>query len=289
MQLVFNDAPNALRYMALAFWPSPGLQPALPRIEARWAGWRAAPADIADFNALCGLPASGDELPALLPHAAAFRLQMALLTHPRFPVPIWRVLQVRNRLRQWRPVPAQSELDFHCHLAAHRVLDKGAEFDLRTRVERHGEPVAESLNTFYVRGRFAGMAQAGAPESPSTGDTPVAAWPMPGGGGLRFARLTGDYNGIHLWNAYARLFGFPKAFFHPLRVVAQALGHARVLPACPWGLDVWLKGPVLHDSQVELRERDDPRGTVLALFAAHDARPAIVAQVLQGREAAGDL
>ena len=283
MQLAFSSRPNAWRYMALALCPSPGLHAGVPDIQARWDGWRASARDVADFTALCGLPPAGEAMPSLLPHATAFRLQMAMLTHPSFPVPIWRVLQVRNRLRQVAPAMPQAALDFGSRIAAHRVLEKGAEFDLHTRITSGGELVAESLNSFYVRGRFAAPAPLAPPaESPAPGDTALAQWEMPPGGGLRFGRLTGDYNGIHLWDPYARMFGFRKAFFHPLRVVAQALAHSAAQPPLPWQLDVWLKGPVLHGSRVELRKREEAAGTVLSLAVRHDPRPAIVMRLAPG-------
>lgn len=41
------------------------------------------------------------------------------------------------------------------------------------------------------------------------------------GVGWRLARMTGDYNGVHRWDCYARLFAFPRAFFHPQMTVDQ--------------------------------------------------------------------
>jgi hypothetical protein len=156
------------------------------------------------------------------------------------------------------------------------VLAKGLEVDLHTTIAADGTLAAESVNTFYVRGSFG--AASPAPQDadpPATGGDTIASWRMQAGGGTRFGALTGDYNGIHLWDGYARLFGFGHAFFHPLRVVAQCLAHAELVEPAPGRLRAWLRGPVFHDAQVELRRDRE----VLALFVHGDARPAIVLRI----------
>ncbi|HYD76143.1 MaoC family dehydratase [Ramlibacter sp.] len=283
VRLEFQRTPPAWRYMLGAFRPSPGLSQGgdFPAISARWSGWRADSGAVRDFLRLCGWPPEAQrQLPALLPHAIAFRLQMVVLTHPTFPVPIWRVLQVRNALLQLGPIGLDEALDFECSVHAHRLLDKGLEVDLHTRITAGGRLACESLNTFYVRGRFgAGGAAAAAAASPRVAGEPVASGHLPGGGGRRFGELTGDYNGIHLWDPYARAFGFRRAFFHPLRALGQGLARMPAgLPPAPYRLDAWFKGPVYQDSDVQLRTQSDEDGTVLALHLAQEDRPAIVAR-----------
>ena len=53
-------------------------------------------AELAGFRRITGLLADPDHLPLLYPHTFGFRLPMAILTHPSFPVPIWGVLQTRK-------------------------------------------------------------------------------------------------------------------------------------------------------------------------------------------------
>ena len=89
--------------------------------------------------------------------------------------------------------------------------------------------------------------------------------------------MTGDYNGIHWWSPYARLFGFRGAFHHPQLVLGQALARLPVGASSPaQRLDAWLKGPVYHGSEVTLRARPETDGTVFAVVADGEQRPAIV-------------
>jgi hypothetical protein len=278
VQIEFRERPSVTAYMVRALYPA-GLRKggAFPSIDVRWPNRQPDRRHLGDFLRLTGLPHQ-QALPIIYPQVVAFRLQMVILTHPSFPLPIWRVLQVRNHLRQHHALAEDAPLDFDTRVAAQRVLEKGTEVDVHTTAHSQGEVVWESLNTFYYRGRF-GRADPSSPltRAPEPVDTVVAQWQTPLGGGWRFGGLSGDYNGIHYWSRYARLFGFRGAFLHPQVVVSQCLAH---LPAPSetqaQRLDVWLKGPVYYGSQVSLRARSEQQKVTFALFAQGDERPAVL-------------
>ena len=222
---------------------------------------------------------------------------MAVLTHPRFPVPIWGVLQTRNHVAQHRCIAAQATLDFDTRVLPGRVVPKGAEFDLHTTVHSDGVLAWESIVTFFTRGRFGepGAASRFA-RSPSDFGDQVAAWNMADADHVRFGRFTGDYNGIHLWDWYARRMGFRRALYHPQRVLGQCLARLPSPALCATSpavsgevkapasagevrLDAWIKGPVPHGARVRLHARIDPASTTFALFADDEERPAIVGRL----------
>jgi hypothetical protein len=286
VRLDYRKRPAAWRFMARAVRPSPGfgVGAALPSIGARWLQHRVDPRELEDFAALSGLRDPG-AVSLLYPHTFSFPLQMVVLTHPAFPVPIWRVLQVRNRLLQHRPVDTASSLDLAVATHGHRILDKGMEIDLHATVRSADTLLWESVSTFYVRGRFEPPGQASAPAPPDVNGPLVGQWQMPRGGGRRFGALSGDYNGIHLWGWYARRLGFRRAFFHPQRVLGHCVeklsGRGAALPL---RLETWLKGPVYYGAQVALRADAGEGGGTFALYADGEPRPAIVGR-LQRAEA----
>lgn len=271
--LEFRRQPSALAFMARAFLPSPGLHTEAPQLLARWRHTPSAQR-VREFNVLSGLPID-TPVGLLYPHTAGFPLLMALLTHRSFPLPIWRVLQVRNRMEQLAPLAAGA-MEFETSVARQRVVDKGVEFDLETELKQDGRAVWRSLNVFYVRGRF-GTASAPTTDAVPRFDTAPesTAWRLPRGGGRRFGRLCGDYNGVHLWDAYARRFGFAHAFFHPQRVIGHCL--AALPPAeAPLRLDTWLKGPVPYGASVRLAQRSVGACDEFALFLDGETRPALI-------------
>jgi acyl dehydratase len=280
--LDFDHRPSALPYMLRAMAPVPRRIDLAPQIIARWRGHIADRTELAAFRRITGLSGDPDHLPLLYPHTFGFRLPMAILTHPSFPVPIWGVLQTRNHLVQHRPLAIDERLDFETRVLRGRAVAKGAEFDLHTTVHAGGELAWESHLVFFTRGRF-GEPEMPAPDarSPGVSGDVVGEWTMRNADHLRFGGFTGDYNGIHLWDWYARRFGFRRALYHPPRVLGECLARL----AQPDGgtgalqLDAWLKGPVPHGANVRLEAERTAGATTFALFA-DDERPSIIGRTV---------
>jgi len=281
LQTTFLKRPSTIAYMARALVPSPGLESTrgFSSIRLIWKNVRVGRQELSAFIRLTGIR-PGHDLPLLFPHVFGFRLQMALLTQRAFPLPVWNALQIRNHLLQHRPIRADETLELETRIAEQRVLEKGAEVDLYTTVRCADQLAWESLNTFYYRGRFG---EPGTPSplarAPEINGAEAARWRATGGSGWRFGELTGDFNGIHWSDLYARAFGFRRAFHHPQRVLCQCLAHLpATASASAQRLDAWLKGPVYYDSEVVLRTASGPRGIDFALFPDAEARPAIIAR-----------
>lgn len=277
LELDFGARPSAVAYMLRALYPG-FLRSALPfpPLRARWRGASPGLAPLRSFLRMTGLEAGGG-LPILYPQVFTFPLQMAILTHPACPLPIWKVLQIRNHLLQHRTIPPGAALDAEASVSAQRVLEKGVELDIHMSV-RLGDDVAwEGVTTFYYRGRF-GEPSHPSPlaAAPTVADGKEARWRTSAGGGFRFAGISGDYNGIHWSDAYARLFGFRGALHHPHAVVGQGLSRLAGFRSGAQRLDLWLKGPVYYGSEVGLRSRNTLAGVEFALTAGGSDRPAMV-------------
>jgi len=279
LRIELRRRPSTVGNMTRALYPSAGLAKAgrFPSIVVSWEQHHVGRRHLDTFQRLTGLGARG-HLPLLFPHVVSFPLQMTILTHPKFPLPIWGALQIRNHLLQHRRIVAGEVLDLEVRVAGQRLLERGAEVDLYTTVRSGSDVVWESLNTFYYRGRFGppGEASPLARSPEEVGDV-CARWRMPSGTGRRFGGLTGDYNGIHLWSWYARLFGFKGAFAHPQLSLGLCMARlaGREDPERQ-RLDAWLKGPVYYGSAVTMRAAISESDCVFALLVDEDERPRIV-------------
>ena len=275
----YSHAPSALRFMARAFRRSPGLArgAAIPPLAMQWDGIRLGPAHLEGFCRATGLSAT-DGVPVLLPQVVGFRLQMALLTHPAYPLPIWTALQVRNRLVRHERFDPSERLDLRTGVAQQRAVDKGIEVDLISRLMRGCACVWEGRTTVFYRGRF-GEAAAAAPQAAAPDLSQAAAvqrFRMPAGGGWAFGKLTGDYNGIHWSNWYARRLGFAQAFSHPQRVAAMCQSRLSGPAGAAQTLDLWIKGPVFYGAEVGLNAIDDEQGVRFGLSLQGDTRSALL-------------
>lgn len=279
-EIGFRSRPAAAAYLLRALWPSPGLHPGaeFPPLSARWRGARFAAADLGELRALTGL-GPGPTLQLLAPQVLAFPLLMALLTAPRFPLPIWNALQVRNDLRLLRPWDEGGTFEIATAVGATRVLAKGAEVDLHTSVEAGSARCWEGCTTFYFRGRFGVAAAAdGDAQPPPVPERQIARWQVPSDGRYAFSRLSGDFNGIHGFDRYARWFGFRGAFLHPQRVLGQCLARLGRSDAPQQRLRSWLRGPVCYGDAVALQAETTATNTTFALFAHADPRAAMIGE-----------
>jgi hypothetical protein len=276
VSLDYDRRPSAVPYMVRGMMPVTRRVNLAPQMRARWVKHRA-PTRACRIQQDRRPPTAGATLPLLYPHTFGFRLAMAILTHPKFPVPIWGVLQTRNHLVQHRFIAVDESLDFETRVMHARVVPKGAEFDLRTTVHAAGALAWESIVTFFTRGRF-GEPEPASPltRSPSEFGPLAAEWIMRNADHWKFGSFTGDYNGIHMWDWYARRLGFRRALYHPPRVLGECLAR---LPG-PTSmedadgrlrLDAWLKGPVSHGANVRMHATTTATTSTFAL--AGDERP----------------
>lgn len=271
--------PDARWFMARAFLPKSRTL-VLPALALRLAPAAAPAADLEAYGALTDQRA-GATLPLAWPQVWGFRLQMALLTDRRFPLPVWSSLQVRNRIVQHARLAAAEPYAISVQPHALRRLDKGVEVDLHCALhQRGGALVWESLSTFYWRGRGSAHPDPASPRaaSPALDAAARAAQWSPGHGfGWSFGALTGDYNGLHWSDRYANAFGYPRAFHHPPRIAGQCLARLEVDAEAPrQQLDLWIKGPVFYRSEVALRRQRAGAAELFALQVGTDPRPALV-------------
>ncbi len=274
VSLEFNHVPSAARYMALALRPKrlAGNEIEPPRIRAVWR----------DFVPAAYLPERSGFVHPIGLQAAGLRLMMAILTCPSFPLPIWRLLQVRNRIVQHRSCAPSERLQVSAAVAAMRTVEKGIEFDLEVKFTSAQAPLLESVNTFYARGGFsaAGPVEIPAIPQPEPPHHASASWSLPRRGAFAYGRLTGDYNGVHWSNRYAKLLGFSSAFAHPHRVLTEILNRVPGFSAsAPLQIQAWYKGPVYYGEEVELATAAEAGGTTFALRLRNDPRPAILGSV----------
>jgi acyl dehydratase len=208
--------------------------------------------EVAAYRKVCGF-ADSPILPATYPHILAFGLQMQLLTAKRFPFPLLGLVHLSNRIRVHRPLGGISDLLISVHAQNLKPHAKGATFDLVTTAEDSLGLLWEADSRMLCRGvKLAGEATDDVqPTPPQVSE--LTAWKAPTDIGRRYARVSGDYNPIHLSAATAKLFGFPQAIAHGLWNKAHMLAAlGEHLPAANIEINVEFRKPVRLPSEVML-------------------------------------
>lgn len=272
-------------YLRVVFGRKPATVPPgvlTPRLEGRTAPATANPARVAAYARVCGL-SRADIVPLAYPHTQASGMHLAMLSSAGFPVSALGLVHLRNiivRRRAWTP---DEPLELRAWMEGHREGDWGQEFEMETEGLIGGEPVWRETCIFLARRRGRPTAKrdpearrrsaAAALEAEHWKEgaevTQSEPFDVPAGLGRRYARVSGDYNPIHIADLVARPFGFPKAIVHGMWSLAHCsalVGEAQLLG--PVELDVSFKLPVTMPATLVLESR---HAAGVATFAMKDA------------------
>eukprot|EP00241_Pyramimonas_parkeae_P005313 CAMPEP_0114238540 /NCGR_PEP_ID=MMETSP0058-20121206/7978_1 /TAXON_ID=36894 /ORGANISM="Pyramimonas parkeae, CCMP726" /LENGTH=376 /DNA_ID=CAMNT_0001350655 /DNA_START=417 /DNA_END=1548 /DNA_ORIENTATION=+ len=178
----------------------------------------------------------GGSLPPTYLNALVFRLQLQLMTHPKFPVNPVGSVHARNSIVQARTLRADESFTFRATLLPElRTTHKGGvEFDIR--VEAYAAPgvdaVWTNVATFALpRARRRASATLPTQNSSSSASTGAASTNtqvidtinVPASAPREYSSLNGDINPIHLHPLLARAFGFRTVISHGMHTAAWAV------------------------------------------------------------------
>jgi acyl dehydratase len=210
------------------------------------------------YREVCAVPASVKGLPPAYLHVLAMPLHMQLFVVKNFPVKVLGLIHLRNTIRVLAPVDERAPLRLRVGFDTMRETDFGQEYDFTTSYEQNGVAVWEEISTMFARGTSGPkegskrpvIERSNHPESGTHTDTLEVAENT----GWRYARVSGDFNPIHLTARTAQMFGFKQAVAHGMwsmgRCLASAAPH---LPDVKIQIDTQFKLPVYIPSQALAR------------------------------------
>ncbi|WP_433891697.1 MaoC/PaaZ C-terminal domain-containing protein [Streptomyces sp. CA-111067] len=182
------------------------------------------------------------DVPLTYPHILGFPLAARLMAARDFPLPLAGLIHTGIDIRASTSLSAADRPELAVHAEELRAHRRGTEVVVVTRARLDGEVVWTDRSTYLARhganpapgaptrdaragetqtgDARAGDARAGDAE---TGEPlpVVASWRLPGDLGRRHARVSGDYNPIHLYPLTARLFGYRRPIAHGMWLVAR--------------------------------------------------------------------
>lgn len=178
--------------------------------------------DLDRYEEICGF-ARTDQLPVTYPHQYVHALVMALMTAPSFPFAPMGAVHLRDAITQHRPIGRAESLDLTVEFAARLPHPKGTLVEFRSRANVDAEVVWEETMTVLFRGRDGAPEQSPSPLDGITAPDGVVQWRLGTDLGRRFARISGDYNPIHLHPLAAKPFGFPRNIAHGMWSMARCV------------------------------------------------------------------
>jgi len=238
LRLKFSRPPQSgTRYLAIATSRKPvrlGSGETIPEMEAVQAPRATNRSHLRRYREVCQLTAA-DSVPLTYPHVLAAPAQLALLSSKAFPLRLLGLVHLRNEIVQYASISVSDRLALRISAGGHRDTDMGQEFDIVTRVTRGDELVWLETSTALARTpREERQQRAG--RSGSKASAPGGkhvSWQAAEDAGRKYARVSGDYNPIHLFGATARWFGFRQPIAHGMWTLARCLGELE--KDCPDG------------------------------------------------------
>ena len=228
------------------------------------------PQKLAAYRKVCGFADDG-LLPPTYPHILAFALQMQLLTAKEFPFPLLGLIHLSNRIRVLRPMGGINRAQISVRVHNLQPHPKGATFEVLTTLDDQLGPLWEAESQMLCRAVKLDGETVEQHWEPSQVLTQVAQWKAPADIGRQYAKVSGDYNPIHLSAASAKLFGFPTAIAHGLWNKARTLAAlADHLPKANLEIAVHFRKPVRLPSEVSLLASAPGSSGELRLIGAGD-------------------
>lgn len=154
------------------------------------------------------------------------RAHMATLLSSAFPWRLAGIVHVENALTAHAPAPPATPLLLLTRIDILPPTASGAVYcDLETVVSANGLPVLTCTSKYLaVRGQRSGVRRSGKPRSERPAAAPGAvidSWTLASTSGRAYARVSGDWNPIHLTRWSARLMGLPAPIIHGMHTLGR--------------------------------------------------------------------
>ena len=212
------------------------------------------PAWVQRYRQQLGFPGQAEPpaVPLTFYYLLAQRAQVATMLDPAFPFRLAGTVHAENALHLGAPHQPALPLGLNTTVAIRPPNEKGAVYaTLETLGEQDGHTVFTCRSTYLVvRGGRGGH---GRTRAPGGALAPLAAWHLPAAGGRAYARLSGDWNPIHLWRWSARLMGMQRPIIHGMHTLGRACAELERAGGRPLAaLDARFKAPAALGSELAL-------------------------------------
>ncbi len=233
-----------------------------------------AEADIARYARVCGFDAAAG-VPPTYPHILAAPLHLRIFAAEAFPLRPMGLIHVANRIETLGKLAPGMALAADVAVRGYRSTEAGLTFDLESKLSSRGKPVWRETSSFLARWPDASQRPGGrAPRPPRVPRNAEVldefdvslrtTWD--------YARVSWDYNPIHLSDPTARVFGLRGAISHGMWSLARLLAKpCRPLPARA-SIDARFLLPVQLPARVAIKEWPEEGGHRRALCDARTGR-----------------
>ncbi|MBU6951694.1 MULTISPECIES: MaoC/PaaZ C-terminal domain-containing protein [unclassified Hahella] len=151
--------------------------------------------------------------------------QLTLLTRPEFPLKLLGLVHLGVKFIQRFPVCAQDRLTVRAYLSGQEECAHGQSFTVTTEIWTRGQVAVEMVNHYLSKRPGNHRPARNGPRTPFSDAAPQTTFYFGSADIRRYARLSGDFNPIHLYQWTARLCGMKKPIVHGMYSVGKIMGY----------------------------------------------------------------
>jgi acyl dehydratase len=226
-----------------------------PDFKASVSGVPLVAADVARYSEACGFV---DGVPPTYPHVLAMPLHLEIFACGSFPLRPMGLIHVSNVIEILGRLRKGMRLDFTVRAGNYQRTDAGLAFDMTTEVAHEDEVVWRETCVFLSRWPDTVERTGGRPPRPPKAPRDAAVLAeldVTGRTAWTYARVSGDYNPIHLNDRAARFFGLRGSISHGMWSLARSLAQKPV-PVLPSGvrIETQFLTPVQLPARVAIKE-----------------------------------
>lgn len=167
------------------------------------------------FHQVVGWDQESESIHPCYLHSLAFSLHVKLLLLPKFPFSLLGLIHLSNQIKQIRPIKNGEKLAVSSCFGPLELHPKGWLFSIEVEFYSGFELVWKSISTNLFRTKHAQVIEPIDRYSLDTFTNPINEnWRLNSNLGRRYAKVSGDFNPIHLTKWSAKLFGFKQHIIH---------------------------------------------------------------------------
>jgi hypothetical protein len=274
-----TGTPFALQQYVKTLFPKKGSKSGtLPSLILRKENVSINKEKVSEYAAVCGFEIKGNALPSIYPHILAFPLHLELLLDKGFPFQIVGMVHIKNTITSYKTIPLNAQLTFEVYFDNMTNHEKGKVIPIVTKVYHYGELVWESRSENLKITKSSESKGKKSLEPALEGEQEQ--WTLDTYAGLRYARVAGDINPIHLFPFTAKAFGFKRHIIHGMWTKAKAIATlTSIIDERPFKVHVDFKLPIFLPARINFNYRVSTTGIDFEVRDKDNEKPHLKGEV----------
>lgn len=224
---------------------------------------------------------TSEYVPSTYWHTRFLGIRILLASDPKFPFPLPGMVHLTDTIRQYHNILPTDVLWMECYLGDFLAHEKGTAFETITKLYRDDVLVwEENTVNLYIGKSKLGDKEYNSYEFPKLQQPKEEKLYIPTNMGRKYAKISGDFNPIHVSVIGAKLFGFKKSLMHGWYGLNKILAQNQPIMLEKHELFVAFKKPLFLPGNVILKQQEIEKGIQFEVVNAKEGYPNLKGELI---------